>query len=728
MALPIITNTSDITTTTADDATNLPPSTIYPCVGFTVDVRGPGFTTADITWTVFDSNDDPVPTSIVSGQNTIQATLVFDEDAVPGDYTILATETATPANRSTHAITLLAYPPITVGTPNQPYVGGQTQFNTAYPFPVVWAPAQVNSSTGLATWTTAGLKTVTAQAATGECISTFEYVVYADVAIEEYEEGSCIYVNSGQSLALTVTGGSGTYSFSITGQNSITGSGVIQAGMYAGEYSVTIIDNIAGIIKIIPLCIGSQTQFCVDVEASECVEDIADPCCEITVDCGETVTLKVPTFHLRVNGIKEEIRYSQYGAGTVGDNGYFKSGSTLTDAQANRINCDNDENLFEIVTSLDMSDVVNAPFGIGFSQYGTDSGVNSIDNAIVWFTLSGVRYVEMRREGVPVVGSRFAIAHGDIVSAGYKNGTFVLYINNLLKYELADVSCCGNQFLDISIEQANKSIGGTLAGLTWNIITVGSPGDIGSINESGVYASPSGGNFGLVQAEASVGNARFRVNIRNIRPTARYTSPNAFLYGKAVTVWVGPYIPNFNETIRLAKDGSPDAVQNTYKGKSMIDLGTLEGSANFQLTRDFQDFTNDLGQIYGTSITSESATLAASFLEVRDLNKMSVLLPDSNLFPKRNGVTEFSVGGSNCDVRELRVIMVIGNSGCNDQFDVLYLPRVQNKGNLGLEVGRKANGKYEMTLTALPDFTRPTGKQLFSLFQIDSCSGSTCDR
>ncbi len=160
----------------------------------------------------------------------------------------------------------------------------------------------------------------------------------------------------------------------------------------------------------------------------------------------------------------------------------------------------------------------------------------------------------------------------------------------------------------------------------------------------------------------------------------------------------------------------------------MIDLGTLEGSANFQLTRDFQDFTNDLGQIYHTSITSESATLAATFLEVRDLYKMSVLLPDSKFYSRRNGVTEISVGGggSNCDVKELRVIMVIGRPGCEEQFDVLYLPRVQNKGNLGLEIGKKTNGKYDMTLTALPDFTRSPGKQLFSLFQIDSCSGNSC--
>lgn len=352
--------------------------------------------------------------------------------------------------------------------------------------------------------------------------------------------------------------------------------------------------------------------------------------------------------------------------------------------------------------------------------------VNVIDVAAVWFTSGGVRYVELRKEGVAQAGSKFTISHGDIVSAGYKDNAFVLYINNLLKKELLDTTCCGNQFLDVVIEQPNKSLGGNLSGLTWNIITVGSPSEVGSINENGIYATPANANFSLVQAEASVGNATFRVNIRNVKPTPKIIHPNAFLAGKAVTIWAGPYIPNFNETIRLAKDGSPDALQNSYKGVDMIDLGTLEGSANFQFSRDFQDFTNDLGEVYYTAISSETATLAATFLQVRDLLKMNILVPSSNLSSKKNGVTEFSVGGLGCDIKQLRVIMVIGRPECDDQFDVLYLPRVQNKGNLGLEVGRQTNGKFEMTLTALPDYTRPSGKQLFSLYQIDSCSGGSC--
>lgn len=515
--LPPITTTNDNPATTADDNLNLPPSSIYQCVGFSLDVRGPGFLTGDVTWSVLNSANVVVSGVVVSGQNSVQAQFNFDDSLPVGNYTIRAASTATPANVSTHTIQVIALPPITIGTPNQPTVGGQTQFNTSFPFPITWTPAEVNAS-GLATWTTAGTKLVTYTTNTTGCPITLSYLVYPAIQVEEYDGNTCLYLNSGQSLALTVTGGSGAYTFSITGQNNITAQGVIEAGLYAGEYTLSIVDKSAGLIKTISVCVGSQTQFCVEVESSSCVEDLTEPCCEVTVDCGESILLKVPTFHLRINGDKQEVRYTNYGIGTIGEAGYLKSGSAITTATGNEINCSSPENLFEIVTSLDMADIANAPFGIGFSRQ-FESGVNQIDNGVVWYTSAGVRYVEVRKEGAPFVTSRKAILHGDIVSAGYKDGKYVLYINNLLKFETADIQCCGKQSLTVVIEQANKSLGGNLTGLTWTIITPGTPDDVGSINSGGNYTASSNVSVSLVQAEASVGNAKFRINIRKFKLT-----------------------------------------------------------------------------------------------------------------------------------------------------------------------------------------------------------------
>lgn len=724
MPIPIITNTTDDPTITTDDAANLPPSSIYPCTPFNVDVRGPGFTTGDITWSVLNSSNAAVAGAVTAGQNTIQATISFPSGTAPGTYTIKAALTSNTSDSRTQTITLVANPPITVSTPNQPIVGGSTQFATAQTGGVWGGDGDIDTTTGLVdSWTTAGAKTITYTR--GGCVTSYSYEVFAGLAVTEYDGDNCIYLSSGGTTPLTVTGGSGTYTYTITGQNSVSSTGVVTAGLYAGEYRVTIIDTEAGIIQNVPICIGSQTQFCVAVEQTACVDQESDPCCELSVDSGETVSLKVPTFHMRVNGTQQDVKYVSNSSGTTGEGGYFKSGAGAADATGNAVNCDVNETLFEIVTSVDMADLANTAFGIGFGQSNGTSGIAGIDTAAVWFTSAGVRYVELRQEGVAVADTRFAVAQGDIVSAGYTAGGFVLYINNLLKATLADVFCFGNQSLKVAITQANKAIGGNLGGLTWTIVTAGSPSEVGTINENGVYAAPVNAQFSLVQAEATIGNAKFRVNIRNIRPTIRDNDPNTLLSGKAVTLWVGPYIPGFNEPIRLAKDGSPDYLQNTYKGQEMIDLGTLEGSANFQYTPEFQDFTNDLG-VYQTSVVSEGATIAAAFLEVRNFHKMNLLVSGSTLYSKKNGSTEFGVGGNNCGVKELRVIMVIGNPSCGDEFDVLYLPRVQNKGTLGLEVGRRTASKYDMTLTALQDFTRTPGKQLFSIFHIDSCSNTSC--
>lgn len=724
MPLPQITKTTDIAGSTLDDAAHLPSSEVYQCQEFIVDVRGPGFTSGDVTWSVLDSSNVAVSGAVTAGQNTVQATILIPTTEDPGDYTIKAALTSTPTDFSTFPIRLLGLPPITLGSPSQAHVGGQTQFETAYPFAVDWLPAEVNASSGLATWTTTGIKNISYTPAGESCPITLEYLVYSDVTVTEYNGTDPIFLNSGDTLALTVSGGSGAYTYSISGQNSVSSTGVIEAGLYAGEYTVTVVDNAAGVILNIPVFVGSQTQFCVAVDVKPCDVAAVNPCCEINVDCGESLTLKIPTFHMRVNGQQQEIQYTSFGSGTIGDAGYLKSGGTVTDAAANKVSCTASESLFEIVTSLDMAGIVNAPFGIGFSQQDTGNGVNSIDAAVVWFTDASVRYVEVRLNGISQLDSKFAILHGDVVSAGYTNGNFVLYINNILRYENEAISCCGDQFLDISIEAPNKSIGGNLTGLTWSITTPGLPGDVGTINSDGVYVSPSNTNYGLVQAQATVGNATFRINIRNVKPTLRKSHPNAFLAGRTVEIWVSRYISGFNETIRLAKDGSPDAIQNP----GMINLGTLEGSATFTEAMEYQDFDNDLGT-YLTTISKESATLTCRFLEVRDLHKLASLMPHTTLHSKSGGSTEISVGGKVCSVGELRIIMVLGRTGanCDGEFDVLYLPRVQNKGNLILEIGRKAAAGYDVSFTALPDYTRPSGKQLYSIYQIDSCSAPVCN-
>jgi hypothetical protein len=142
----------------------------------------------------------------------------------------------------------------------------------------------------------------------------------------------------------------------------------------------------------------------------------------------------------------------------------------------------------------------------------------------------------------------------------------------------------------------------------------------------------------------------------------------------------------------------------------MIDLGTLEGSATFAEEVTYQDFDNDEGT-YFQAVASEKATLTGTFLEVRDFDKLATIMQHATLYPSVKGVSEIAVGGKTCGGCDLRVILVAEAGNCGGGWDVIYLPRVQNAGNLSLEIGKKASAKYPLNFRVLPDTSRPAGKQ-----------------
>jgi len=153
----------------------------------------------------------------------------------------------------------------------------------------------------------------------------------------------------------------------------------------------------------------------------------------------------------------------------------------------------------------------------------------------------------------------------------------------------------------------------------------------------------------------------------------------------------------------------------------MIDLGTLEASATFAEEITYQDFTNDDG-IYDQAVSEEKATLTGSFLEVRDLHKLATIMQHATLFPRVKGVTELGVGGKTCGGCDLRVALIVEAGQCGSGWDVIYMPRAQNAGNLSLEIGKKTAAKQALNFRVLPDTNRPIGKQLYSIYQIANCS------
>lgn len=549
--------------------------------------------------------------------------------------------------------------------------------------------------------------------------------VYTALAITPQPDPgeTAVFVSAGEQVQFNATGGTGNYQWSVDGGNLINPTTGLFTAINGGTFTVTLVDTVSGQVELVTVTVASQAQFCIQGSSVSAVDsDAGTPCCEFNVECGNRLQLRVPSFHIVENGEKQTVVYGNIVSAVTGDASALQSRAAGAGATGNSVSFTRDT-YYEIVTSYDMAAIANSEFGIGWSSVDTDSNVESIKHSVVWFTDAGVRKVEVRHSGVSELGSDFTIAQGDVVSFGVFSGVLQLWINSVLVFTSGeDISTCGEMILDLAIVDANKTIGGYVGNLSWSIVTPGTPAEVGLIDANGIYTSPSKPLVGLIKVLGTVGNANFYVSIRNIQPTPIFTKAQPFLVGRRAHVWVTNQRATDNDVIRIASDGSPDALQNP----GMIYLGILEASATFAEEIEYQNFDNDEGT-YFTAVASEKAMLSGTFLEVRDLDKLAVLMQHATLHAANKGVRELSVGGKACGGCDLRAVLVIEAGACGGGWDVIYMPRVQNNGNLSLEIGKKTNAKYELSLRVLPDVSRAAGKQLYSIYQMANCGEGDSD-
>lgn len=620
-------------------------------------------------------------------------------------------------------------------TPQQ--TGGQAPFVWTIDSGTLPTSTTINAGSGAITGTptVAGLYTFTVKVVDDNLDEdTQQYTVRIydplEVTPEPLSGDTAVYVEGGAQQQFTATGGSGSYQWSVTGGNLINPTTGLLTAINGGSYVVTVIDTESGQTTEVNIVITSQSQFCVEgANVTENPSTTNDVCCEFNVECGDRLQLRIASFHVVESGRRSAVSYSNVVGAVTGDASALQSTSADAGATGNAVSLQNDS-FFEIVTSFDMAQIANGEFGIGWSAADADQTVESIEHAVVWLTgtldaVPDTRFVEIRHSGAVEADSQFAIAQGDAVSFGVVDNELQLWINSVLVFTSEeDFSVCGDAILDIGIEDSGKTIGGYVANLTWSIVAPVTGG--GSIDANGIYTAPTDPLTGLVKVLGTLNNANFYVNIRNIQPTPRFTSPQAFLNGRKASVWVTNKKATDSDAIRIASDGSPDALQNP----GMVDLGTLQGSATFAEEITYQDFENDEG-IYDQAVASEKATLTGNFLEVRDFDKLALMMQHATLQPTKKGVKELSVGGKTCGGCDLRVALIVESGSCGDGWDVIYLPRVQNAGNLSLEIGKKTASQYALNFRVLPDPTRPIGKQLYSMYQIPNCSNveseTTCD-
>jgi hypothetical protein len=592
----------------------------------------------------------------------------------------------------------------------------------------------LNASTGAITGTPTGsgnstfvIKVVDSVAAQDTQSLSIQIYAALNTAPDPGVGDTSVFAAIGEQIQFTSTGGSGSYQWSVDGGNLINPSSGLFTAVNGGSYTVTLVDTVSGQTASISVVVTSQAQFCVEgVSAGVADANNGDPCCEFNVECGDRLQLRIPSFHVVEGGNRQVVTYDDVTSAITGEASALQSTATNGGATGNRISLSRD-GYFEIVTSYDMAQTANGEFGIGFSSLDADATVSTIEHAVVWFTDAGTRKVEIRHLGSVEATSQFDIAQGDAVTFGQFDGELKLFINSVEVFTSAEVlTGCDSITLDISIADSGKTIGGYVANLTWSVVTSGTGSEVGSIDANGVYTAPIKPLGGVVLVQGVINNATFYVRVRTIQPTPIFTKPQPFLSGRRAQVWVTNRKATDNEVVRIASDGSPDAIQNP----GMIYLGVLEASATFAEDNQTQDFTNDEG-IYQTVITEERATLTGTFLEVRDLDKLALLLQHGTLYPPVRGVTEFSVGGKTCGGCDLRVVLIVEAGACGSGWDVIYMPRVQNVGNLSLEIGKKTNSKYALNFRVLPDVSRPKGKQLYSIYQLQNCgnveNATSCD-
>lgn len=612
-------------------------------------------------------------------------------------------------------------------------VGGQSPLVFSKPtgsFPAGSPAFAIGSSTGIITGTpttpgtyTFSIKVVDDNALEDTQSYTIRTFAPLNISPDPVSPATTIIVEAGSQVDFSATGGSGNFLWSVDGGNLINPTTGLLTALNGGNYTVTLTDLTSGQTATALITITSQSQFCVTGTSAEAELEIAgNACCEFNVECGDKLQLRIPSFHVMENGVKQNVVYGDLVQATIGEAGRLRSTGDGAGATGNLVSFNRDS-YFEIITTADMADTAAGEFAIGFSSVNQDATVGTIAHSVTWFTDSSARYVELRHAGTAEASSKFAIAEGDAVTFGVIGGAMQLWINSVLMFTSAvDFSACGDVMLDVGIELAGKTIGGYVDGLSWSILTSGT--NVGAIDADGIYTAPVDPLVGIIQIVGTVGTANFYVNVRNIQPTPRYTNPNSFIAGRRADVWVTNRKPTDNDVIRIASDGSPDAIQNP----GMINLGVLEGSAKFAEEITYQDFDNDEGT-YQTSISAEKGTFTGTFLEVRDFDKMAMLMQHATLYPKVKGVRELSVGGKSRTGCDLRMVLIVqGNGG---GWDVIYLPRVQNNSNLNLEFGKKTNAKAELSMKVLPDVSRTPGRQLYSMYQIDNCSdvdsGATCE-
>lgn len=617
---------------------------------------------------------------------------------------------------NTKTVTVTAAPAITVlGNYSETSVSATLQMQ--YPIAGgVWsALGGTVSAGGLFTATAAGTATVTYTPAAGTgCPVSINLTVFPAMAVVEKPNTGCLTVQRGETVAFTLSGGSGFDQWSTNCSGSVSPLGVFVAPNDAVECTVSVLDTHTGQQIDIPICVTGPVGTCVVVTGREAssTSGLLDRCCEYRVACGGVLFLAVPGIGITSVTRKLNAAIPAWNSALLITQSepfaQLTSQAAGVRAIGNCFTAGDDMRLDVIVTPSMLS--AGSITRWGFSISGSPAslidfsiGVDASGNVGVWQANS-------------LVANFGVAAAGQALSVAYLNGTMHFYKGGI-EICTANATNCGNFCIAAEFNSVNVSLGGP-ASPTWNVLTQGGAALAGLISQNGRFQAPA--SAGLVELEADVSGWKWRVRARVVQATPRRYDPNDIWRGGGAEVWIGVRYLRYDETPVLALDGSPDAATNP----GCIDVGDTRSGFKFSYQREQAEITTDSGAKIITNGT-ESGILSGDMISVRDLERLRLLLSTATI-RTLPGFQVIDIGGKNC-ICEFSAMLIKPNENLcgseNTGYDILYFPRVAST-TKGFEWNF---AKAEITslpfdLTLIPDKTRPRGAQLFSLFFANQCN------
>lgn len=521
--------------------------------------------------------------------------------------------------------------------------------------------------------------------------------------------GSSVEVHLSEDLKVDMSGGSGSFQYSITGDNSIDSDGNIEV-FNPGIVTITIVDTITGQQTQINLNVAGQGDVCGLAVVEDAPTEESAPCSDILTDCHTPVTIGFNAMQILKGIDPTDIAYREFPSFDqmtncqVQNNGkafvMFRSQNSNAWAVANN---GHDGQNFVYEFALDAS-IANASgdFAVGITKEFSNESLAGLDFACVITTVSGERKVEIRQANVYQSGSRFDIAEGQQVGFGVFSDKITLYIDGILKYTLTSntFSCSGVDII-LFATAMNMICGGRAGNLIYDLATPGTPTEVGILDaQTGLY-TPALSNVGYVKivGYSTVNiNVYYVANVRVIRGAVKASLENAMIEGIPVDMYIAGINRKDDLPMRLDREGRPD--RNQFE--NIRHLGTLGGSGKMAMTATRNDFRNDRGAT-STSLIFDKVVITGSYLNVRDIPTVKDLVPymkETN----SHGVRRLRQYSSGCHKR-MRVLLVWQAPNCEDidTFDAVEILNGLSYTMFDLEIGQGVQSNLPISIEGFPD-------------------------